>query len=243
MTSRIKGLTTLEVEQSLRLHGDNSLKKEKGKGFLQRFIDNLFDPIIRILMLALVLQVIFTFGNLDYFEIGGIIVAILLSTTVSTVSEYRSEKAFEKLRDDSLDGQVSVLRDGEIKKINSSQLVVGDVVYLSVGEKIQADGEILSGKIMVDQSALNGESAECLKTLSKRAGWDLSSEGIVFRGTVITDGNAIMRVLRVGCETYYGMIAKDVQTETRVSPLKLRLAGLAASLGAAAADPASSFLR
>ena len=227
MTNSIKGLTSSEVEKSLKLHGDNSLKKEKSKSFIKRFLENLSDPIIKILIIALVLQVILTFGRLDYFEIGGIIVAIFLSTTVSTMSEYRSERAFEKLRDDSLDGQVNVLRDGEIKKILASELVVGDIVYLSVGEKIQADGEILSGKISVDQSALNGESAECVKICSKSSGWDLSEAGRVFRGTVITDGNGVMRVLRVGGETYYGMIAKDVQTETRVSPLKLRLGKLA----------------
>ena len=227
MTSRINGLTSIEVEKSQKLHGDNSLKKEKGKGFLKRFFENLSDPIIRILMIALALQVIFTFPNLDYFELFGIITAIFLSTTVSTVSEYRSEKAFEKLQADGIDGLVSVLRDGEIKKINASHLVVGDIVYLSVGEKIQADGEIISGKISVDQSALNGESLECVKTPCKSKSWDLSESGRVFRGTIVTDGNAIMRVLRVGGETYYGMIAKDVQTETRVSPLKLRLGKLA----------------
>ena len=141
MTSRIKGLTSQEVERSLKLHGDNSLKKEKGKGFIKRFLENLSDPIIRILMIALVLQVVFTFGNIDYFELGGIIVAIFLSTIVSTVSEYRSEQAFEKLSNDGIDGQVSVLRDGEIRRICASDLVVGDIIYLSVGEKIQADGE------------------------------------------------------------------------------------------------------
>ena len=227
MDSKIKGLTDEEVKKSIELHGDNSLKKEKGKSFLKRFIENLSDPIIRILMIALTVQVIFTFDSLDYFELGGIIVAILLSTTVSTLSEYRSEKAFEKLRDNGLDGVVKVLRDGEIKSIDSAELAVGDIVYLSAGEKIQADGEIISGRILVDQSALNGESTEVLKYESKDGSWDLSSSRRVFRGSVIADGNAIMRVLRVGGETYYGMIAKDVQTETRVSPLKLRLGKLA----------------
>ncbi len=227
MTKQIEGLTSKEVESSLKLHGDNSLKGEKKRGFFRRFFENLSDPIIRILMIALAVQLIFSFGNTNYFEIGGIIAAILLSTTVSTLSEYRSEKAFDKLREDSLDSNVSVLRDGEIRNIPASSLVVGDIVYLSVGEKIQADGEIINGRISVDQSALNGESAECVKTAGKDFGWDLSSASRVFRGSVITDGSAIMRVGRVGASTYYGMVAKDVQTETRVSPLKLRLGGLA----------------
>ena len=229
MTKQIKGLTSEEVKKSFELHGDNSLNKEKGKSFFRRFLENLSDPIIRILMIALAVQVIFTFGNINYIEIGGIVVAILLSTAVSTISEYRSEQAFERLQQDS-DSMVCVLRDGEIKKLSSSKIVVGDIVYLSVGEKIQADGEMISGKISVDQSALNGESAECVKACGSDSTWNLISESKVFRGSVITEGNGIMRVLRVGGETYYGMIAKDVQTETRVSPLKLRLGKLASQI-------------
>ncbi len=227
MAKHIEGLTAEEVKRSLELHGDNSLKGEKKRGFIRRFFENLSDPIIRILLIALAIQVIFTFGHTNYFEVGGIIAAILLSTTVSTLSEYRSEQAFEKLKEDGQDGPVSVLRDGRIEKIPSSELVVGDIVYLSVGEKIQADGEIVSGRISVDQSALNGESAECIKTAGKDYGWDLSLSSRAFRGSVITDGSAIMRVGRVGGATYYGMVAKDVQTETRLSPLKLRLGALA----------------
>ena len=227
MTKNIKGLSNLEVEKSLNLYGDNSLKKEKGKGFAKRFLENLSDPIIRILLIALGLQIVFTFPRVDYFEISGIIVAVLLSTFVSTLSEYRSEKAFERMSDDGINGQVSVLRDENIIKISSSKLVVGDIVYLATGEKIHADGEIISGKISVDQSALNGESVDCIKCFSKDTGWDLSSKNRVFRGSIITEGNAIMRVLRVGTDSYYGMIAKDVQVETRVSPLKHRLGHLA----------------
>ena len=230
MKKIIEGLSSEEVKRSRELHGDNSLRGEKKRGFFKRFFENLSDPIIRILLIALAIQVIFTFGHTNYFEVGGIIAAILLSTTVSTLSEYRSEQAFEKLREDAQDGLVSVLRDGKIVKILSSDLVVGDIVYLSAGEKIQADGEIISGRISVDQSALNGESAECVKSAGKDYGWDLSSGSRAFRGSVITDGSAIMRVGRVGGATYYGMVAKDVQTETRVSPLKLRLGGLASQI-------------
>ena len=88
MTREIKGLTDSEVERSYRLHGDNSLKKEKSKGFFGRFIENLSDPIIRILIFAVMLEVILTIGHINYFEIFGILAAIMISATVSTVSEY-----------------------------------------------------------------------------------------------------------------------------------------------------------
>lgn len=227
MKEAIKGLTSKEVARSYEKYGDNSLVKEEGKSFIKRYLENLSDPIIRILIIALVLQVVFTMGNCNYFEIFGIVIAILLSTTVSTVSEYRSEKAFDKLNADSMNSYVSVLRDGEIKKILSSELVVGDVVYISSGDKIPADGEIISGRISVDQSALNGESIECKKEPAYEVGFDLSLRSRVFRGSVITEGTGVIKVLRVGNSTYYGMVAKDVQTETRESPLKLRLGKLA----------------
>ncbi len=227
MKESIKGLSSEEVTRSLEKYGDNSLTEERKKGFFKKFLENLSDPIIKILIIALVVEVVLTLGNCNYFEIFGIITAILISTTVSTTSEYRSERAFEKMREDSSGTEVNALRNGKIVKIPTSKVVVGDIVYLSAGEKICADGIIISGRINVDQSALNGESAECIKTSADEYGWDLGSRSRVFRGSVITEGNAVMRVGRVGGATYYGMVAKDVQTETRESPLKHRLTKLA----------------
>ncbi len=224
---RIKGLTTDEVQRSFERFGDNSLKRTRGKGFFGKLLENLSDPIIRILITALGIEIIFTFGNCNYFEIFGIVTAIMISSLVSTISEFRSEKAFEKLNDSAADTGASVLRDGEIKKISVSDIVVGDIVYLSSGEKIPADGTIISGRISVDQSALNGESVECKKEPADEYGWELSSKSCAFRGSSVTEGNAIMRVGRVGEATYFGMVAKDIQAETRESPLKLRLAKLA----------------
>ncbi len=229
MKEAIRGLTSAEVERSKEKYGDNRLKRIKGKSFFKRFFENLSDPIIRILLMALVLEVVVTLGNCNYFEIFGIVIAILISTTVSTVSEHRSEQAFEKLNDEQ-SILVSVLRDNKIEKIDSSEVVVGDIVYLSSGDKICADGVIISGRIAVDQSALNGESIECKKMPGNDSGWDLSCENHVFRGSVITGGNGIMKVGRVGEATYYGMVAKDVQSETRESPLKLRLGKLAGQI-------------
>lgn len=228
MVKEIKGLTTSEVEASRKKHGDNSLQKEKSRGFFRRFFENLNDPIIKILIIAVSVELILSFGQVNYLEIGGIIAAILIASTVSTLSEYGSEKAFKKISEDGVFSPVKVLRDGELMEILPSELVVGDIVYLSRGEKIQADGILISGELKLDQSALNGESREVRKIAGKDSGaWELSAEEKVFRGTLIVDGYGIMRVCRVGAESYYGMIAKDVQTETRISPLKLRLGKLA----------------
>ena len=231
MKKDIVGLSEDEVIESRKKYGDNSLKKEKTKGFFRKFFENLNDPIIKVLIFALIIEVVFTFGRCNIFEVLGIVAAILIATTVSTASEYGSERAFAKMQADAIDNFARVLRDGELREVPVSDLVVGDIVYLGAGEKIQADGFILEGSIKVDQSALNGESRDVTKTKSKSSrDFQLSSSGTVFRGSVIISGEAVMRVARVGGATYYGMVAKDIQSETRESPLKLRLSKFASDI-------------
>lgn len=230
MKSKVTGLSAEQVQRSKELYGDNTLKKQKTKGFIRKFFENLNDPIIRILIVALLIQIIFTFGACNYFEIGGIVCAILLSTTVSTISEHRSEMAFARLNAENKEICVNVLRNGRIEHISPDMLVVGDIVYVSSGEKIHADGTLIEGRLSVDQSALNGESKEALKMPGESDGWDLSSKSRIFRGSIVTEGNGVMLVGRVGDKTYYGMISNDVQAEPRISPLKLRLRKLASQV-------------
>ncbi len=227
----IKGLTAEAVSESRAKYGENRLEKEKTKGFFRKFIENLNDPIIKILIIALIIEVAFTFSNCNYFEVFGIVIAILIATTVSTASEFGSERAFLKMQSESMEGRVRVLRDGSTEEITSAEIVVGDIVYLSAGERIAADGTLLSGRIGVDQSALNGESREVEKSpVNENTKWELAAKNRVFRGTLVTLGEAVMRVGRVGMNTYYGMVAKDVQAPTRESPLKHRLSRLAGQI-------------
>ena len=231
MTSKIVGLTSEEVRKSKEKHGDNRLERQKRKGFFKRYLENLNDPIIKILIIALVIEVVFTFGSCNLFEVFGIVFAILLATVVSTVSEFGSERAFEKMQKEDSDRFVSVLRDGKIEEIPFGSVVAGDIIYLSAGDLVPVDGELISGELNVDQSALNGESREVSKSASRTSdGYDLSAGNKLFRGTLITSGEGIMCAERVGGNTYYGMVARDVQSETRESPLKHRLSRLASQI-------------
>lgn len=230
MLKREIGLTEEEVIDSRKKFGTNSLVKIKRKTIIRRFFENLSDPIIKILLAALALEIIFTFGNCNFVEIGGIVIAILIATTVSTVSEYSSEKAFDKIEADSKDSKIRVIRDFREVEINGEDLVVGDIVRLIRGERIQADGRIISGEIFVDQSALNGENAEVRKYPSNEAADKLSSNCGLFSGSIITDGEGVMKVEKVGVATFYGMVATEVQSEGRISPLKLRLTKLASQI-------------
>ena len=227
MSLNLKGLTDEEVIESREKHGSNALIRIKGKGIVRRFFENLSDPIIRILIAALALEVAFTFGNCNLIEVFGILAAILIATTVSTLSEYGSEKAFAKIEAESAVSRATVIRNGKRREINADDVVVGDLICLASGEKIQADGSIVDGEVYVDQSALNGENVEVRKRASKIDTPSLSDESSVFRGAIVVDGKGVMQVTKTGASTYYGKLAEDLQTETRESPLKLRLSKLA----------------
>lgn len=231
MRKEFIGLNNEEIIKSKEKYGTNVFEKEKTKGFFRRFLENLNDPIIKILIVALVIEVVFTFGKCNFFEVGGIILAILIATVVSTVSEFGSERAFERMQTENNLGKVRALRNGNVVEISAPEVVVGDIIYLSAGERVPADAILLSGKISVDQSALNGESREASKMpWNKDGDWSLTNKGRVFGGTVVTSGDAVVKVGRVGTGTYYGMVARDVQSETRESPLKLRLSKLASHI-------------
>ena len=230
MNRKFTGLSTTEVESSRKEHGTNSFDKVKSRGILRRFFDNLCDPIIRILLIALALEVIFTFGNCNLLEVFGIVIAVLIATVVSTVSEYGSETAFRKMQEANRSGKIRAYRNGVLTELPIDELVFGDIILLSAGESVPADCVLLSGQLFCDQSALNGENTEAEKVSGKNAEMKLDSPSSVFRGSIVSSGKGVLRVVRVGKDTLYGMVAKDVQAQVRKSPLKLRLEQLAKSI-------------
>ena len=94
-----RGLTSAEAEKSRAQYGANILNEYKRKSFLKCFILNITDPIIKVLLIALFINIIFMFPNINWFESGGIATSVIIATLVSTVSEYSSENAFEKLKE------------------------------------------------------------------------------------------------------------------------------------------------
>jgi calcium-translocating P-type ATPase len=142
-----------------------------------------------------------------------------------------SESAFAKLQEEAAQIKCRVRRGHRLVQLNVASIVTGDIVLLQAGEKVPADGIIIEGEISVDQSALNGESAEMRKrpvsgNAASMAKDFLSKDG-VFRGSVVCAGEAIMQVTAVGDATFYGQLAGDIQEEAVESPLKARLKRLA----------------
>ena len=236
------GLTDEQVAQSKEKYGDNRLTEQARETFWQKLLENFGDPMIKILMVALVLNVIFwllhqfaSIGDTEWYEAVGIAAAVLIATFVSTFSEYNNENAFQKLQEEASLIKCKVYRNGEIAEIAINDIVVGDCVLLQSGDKIPADGIIVDGNLSVDQSVLNGESKEAKKIAvpenykpDENEDLDFLNEYKVFRGAVVCSGNAVMEVTVVGDKSVYGQIAKELQIDDdRESPLQVKLAKLA----------------
>ena len=247
IAAEISPLTFDEASQSRAFHGSNELSKQARKSFLKKFLSNLGDPIIRILLVALGLNLIFSLkGGADWIETGGIALAVFLATLISTLSECGSEAAFARLSEISGNIFCRVFRRkhkdalGEICELPIGEITVGDIVSLEAGEMIPADGILLSGKLKVDQSSMTGESREVEKKSTRSAITEPSPDhpSCLFRGCTVRSGEGIMQVSAVGDHTLLGHISEEVQEDTRDSPLKRRLAHLAkqiSSLGYVAA--------
>lgn len=214
------GLTDKEVIESRNKYGTNEITKRKQNTFMHLLLESLGDPIIKILLIALAIKVVVLFRNFDFFETIGILIAIFLASFISSISEYGSEKAFERLQSEQLNGKVKVKRNGVVKEIFSKDVVVGDVLVLSSGDRVCCDGYLLSGKISVDESSLNGESKEALKV----------SKSKVYGGSVVYDGEALMKVDCIGDNTLMGKISYELQEIVPESPLKTKLRGLAKTI-------------
>ena len=223
---KIDGLSREEVIRAREKYGSNALEAIHRDTFFKQLLRSLGDPIIRILLIALGIKTIFLIKNFDWYETVGIAVAIFLASFISTLSEYGSEKAFDKLQQEASKTKVKVKRFEGIITIPLEEIVVGDIVLLEYGEKVPADGVLLTGSLTIDESSITGESKEIYKYPFK-TGTELKETNQLFRGSVIYQGTGKMLVTKVGVNTFYGKIAKELQDVQPESPLKSRLRHLA----------------
>ena len=216
-TNKNTGLNNKEVLESRKKHGSNTISIKNRNTFFRIVIESLNDPIIKILLIALAIKVLFLFKDSNLYETLGIAVSVFLACFISSISEYGSEKAFEKLSEENSNIKVKVLRNSKLTIIDIKDIVVGDVVYLSSGDRIPADGIIIEGNIYIDESILTGETIEKIKTVNDQ----------VYMGSIVCENNGIIKVNSVGDKTYYGKIASLIQDNTGNSPLKDKLTDLA----------------
>ena len=232
------GLSEQQVETQKEQYGSNLLTKEKPESLLKRIVEAAREPMILMLIMAGVIALLVniiratTGSEADFMECLGIFAAIFLSVLITVIMEGKSAKAFEALSKISDDTLIKVIRDGNTLLLGQKDIVVGDIVLLSTGDRVPADGRLLNSSGMAaDESALTGESlpakkdAELLildeKTpLAERA-------NMVYSGNYITSGYGKMVVTAVGDHTEFGKIARELTNVERTStPLQEKLARL-----------------
>lgn len=230
---KFNGLSQNEVEESRKKNGSNTLTQIPPDPLWKKILEGFKDPMIMILLVALVVQVVLFFlHQAEWFEPVGILVAIMIANGVASFSENKQEgKASALKAEEEAKEMAKVIRDGKLEEIHVSEVVVGDIVFLQAGDKIPADGEIVDGAIKVDQAALNGETEEADKIPMPNGESydtkDLLNKYYAYRGTVVCGGEAYMEIKVVGDKTLFGELALEVQEDTRETPLQVKLGKLA----------------
>ena len=223
------GLTSDEVIKNRKKYGNNSLTKKNNDTFFKLLLETLSDPIIKILLIALGIKTIFLIKDFDWYETVGIVIAIMVASLISSISEYGSMRAFNKLTEETSLIKVRAKRDNKVIEIPINDVVYNDIILLGEGDKVPADGIIVSGIIAVDESMLDGEAKEKYK----KACIDINKiedENKVYMSSVVYNGSALMLVTQVGDNTIYGKLAQELQEKEDPSPLKLRLTELAKNI-------------
>ena len=228
-----KGLTSRQAEESRAKYGSNKLSEKERVTFFKKYMEKFDDPIIIILLVALGINIIFTFfGKVDWFECLGIFISVLIATLVGAFSEYKNEEEFQRIQNEAAEIKCKVYRDSRLVSLPIDEIVTDDIVLLQAGDMIPADGVVVSGKIKVDQSALNGENEEVDKTGSSTGDkmltqTDFWNKTALYRGSVVCSGQCDMHVVRVGDSTVYGSLNNIDDSGEQKSPLQTKLAALA----------------
>ena len=236
---KYNGLTDKEVETSREKYGSNAIPDSEPTTFWEEFKETFSDPMIRILLaIAALMIAMFCFGYAEIYEPLGTIVAVLIVAFVSAKTGVASDTKYRGLKDSTKKDQCKVHRNGLVTVIDVDDVVVGDKILLQSGDKIPADGVLVSGSLRVDNSALNGEAEECKKTETEESFQlpeDITGDTFVdahslFRGAVVFDGEGILDVRKVGLKTMMGKMAEEMQEDEPDSPLKVKLAKLAGQI-------------
>lgn len=242
---KYKGLTDKQVEESREKHGSNAIPDSEPTTFWAEFFETFSDPMIKILLvIAAIMIVMYILGQtglntgVQLYEPLGTIIAILVVATVSAKTGVASDTKYRQLKDSTEKDKCKVYRNDELLVIEVDDVVVGDKILLQAGDKIPADGILISGNMRVDNSALNGEAEECKKTEASEdtqlaeeiTGDTFVDEHSLFRGAVVFDGEGVLDVRKVGLKTMMGRMAEEMQGDEPDSPLKVKLAKLAGQI-------------
>lgn len=227
-----EGLTAAEAKKRLTQNGKNRLKAAKGKSLVRRFLEQLADPMIIILIAAAIISgVLAVLENDSFADVIIIIAVVLVNAVLGVYQESKAEKAIEALQKMSA-ATSKVLRDGKLQVIPSEDLVVGDVILLEAGDAVPADARILtSASLKAEESALTGESVPVTKFIDiiqlKEGEKDVSlgdRKNMLYMGSTVVYGRGTAIVTATGMDTEMGKIADALsQAEEGLTPLQIKL--------------------
>jgi len=231
-----KGLSSTEASKRLTEYGENKLQAKKKKSMLQRFLEQFYDVMILILILAAAISfVVACYEGEGFYEPVLILLIVVLNAILGVVQESRAEKALESLQELSAP-HARVIRDGKESIIDASFLVPGDIIKLEAGDSVPADARLIhSSSLKSEESALTGESVPSEKDAAAEvaANAPLGDRfNMVYAGCSITYGNARAVIIATGMNTEIGRIANLLDAANdRQTPLQHRLAVLGKYLG------------
>ena len=230
--SREEGLSGQEAEERLARNGKNRLAAAKGKSLFRRFLEQIADPMIIILLAAAAISGVLAVVEQDSFADVIIILAVVIVNAVLGVyQESKAEKAIEALQEMSA-ATSKVLRDGKIQTIHSEDLVVGDIILLEAGDAVPADARILeSASLKVEEAALTGESVPVTKFIELIQLTDGARDvplgdrkNMVYMGSTVVYGRGTAVITATGMDTEMGKIADALQQASDgETPLQIKL--------------------
>ena len=233
------GLTTQQAEKRLLENGPNKLAEGKKKSWVKRFLEQLVDPMIIVLLIAAAVNLVTIIidrlqgGHESFAEFFIILAVVLLNAILGVVQEGKAEQAIEALKQ-MTSSTSKVIRDGNLRAVKSEDIVVGDIVILEAGDSVPADCRILeSASLKVEEAALTGESVPAEKSadvLTCEDGKDVplgDRKNMLYMGTTVVYGRAVAVVVATGMQTEMGKIADVLaQASDEVTPLQKKLNSL-----------------
>ncbi len=225
------GLSSGEAEARLDKYGKNELEKGKKDSLFKRFMKELSDPMIIILIVAAVISGITAFYEGESFADVIIIMAVVIINAVLGVfQESKAEAAIEALQEIAA-ATSKVLRDGKQVTLKSDELVPGDIVILEAGDAVPADGRIIEcASMKIEEAALTGESVPVNKIvdllqLNSQKDVPLGDrKNMVYMGSTVVYGRGKAVVTGTGMNTEMGKIAKALsQAQDEATPLQIKL--------------------
>lgn len=229
-----EGLTSDEASKRLQKYGKNELAKPKGKSLIRRFLEQLSDPMIIILLAAAVVSgITAAYANESFADVFIILFVVIINAVLGVYQESKAEKAIDALQKMTA-ATSKVLRDGEISHVKSADMVPGDVVLLEAGDAVPADCRIIeSASLKIEEAALTGESVPAGKIMEKLLpsdGKDVplgDRKNMAYMGSTVVYGRGKAVVTRTGMETEMGKIASAItNAEDGQTPLQKKLSQL-----------------